>query len=80
MRFVLLACVQIDSFGTGSIDCHRCYKHVQDGDRFWKVPEIYIRGATIKYLRIPDDVLDMVKEEVKEVKLIALGQPIIFVV
>ena len=26
--------------------------------------ECYIRGSTIKYLRIPDEVIDMVKEEV----------------
>lgn len=25
--------------------------------------ECYIRGSTIKYLRIPDEVIDMVKEE-----------------
>lgn len=36
---------------------------VQDGDKFWKMPECYIRGSTIKYLRIPDEVIDMVKEE-----------------
>ncbi|BFY99725.1 hypothetical protein BsWGS_02765 [Bradybaena similaris] len=36
----------------------------RDGDRFWKMPECYIRGSTIKYLRIPDEVIDMVKEEV----------------
>lgn len=35
----------------------------QDGDKFWKMPECYIRGSTIKYLRIPDEVIDMVKEE-----------------
>ena len=35
----------------------------QDGDRFWRMPECYIRGSTIKYLRIPDEVIDMVKEE-----------------
>lgn len=38
--------------------------HFQDGDRFWRMPECYIRGSTIKYLRIPDEVIDMVKEEV----------------
>lgn len=38
----------------------------RDGDKFWKMPEVYIRGATIKYLRIPDDVLDQVKEDIKE--------------
>ncbi|XP_041358166.1 U6 snRNA-associated Sm-like protein LSm4 [Gigantopelta aegis] len=35
----------------------------RDGDRFWRMPECYIRGSTIKYLRIPDEVIDMVKEE-----------------
>jgi len=28
----------------------------RDGDRFWRMPECYIRGSTIKYLRIPDEV------------------------
>jgi len=41
----------------------RCLR-VQDGDRFWRMPECYIRGSTIKYLRIPDEIIDMVKEEV----------------
>lgn len=27
------------------------------------MPECYIRGTTIKYLRIPDEVIDMVKDE-----------------
>ncbi|XP_073987877.1 U6 snRNA-associated Sm-like protein LSm4 isoform X1 [Rhodnius prolixus] len=36
----------------------------RDGDKFWRMPECYIRGSTIKYLRIPDEVIDMVKEEV----------------
>jgi len=30
------------------------------------MPECYIRGSTIKYLRIPDEVIDMVKEEVMQ--------------
>lgn len=30
---------------------------LQDGDQFWKIPEVYIRGNTIKYLRIPDEVI-----------------------
>jgi len=29
----------------------------QDGDQFWKISEVYIRGNTIKYLRIPDEVI-----------------------
>ncbi|KAM6231516.1 U6 snRNA-associated Sm-like protein LSm4 isoform 2-T2 [Spheniscus humboldti] len=36
----------------------------KDGDKFWRMPECYIRGSTIKYLRIPDEIIDMVKEEV----------------
>ncbi|PAA85190.1 hypothetical protein BOX15_Mlig018348g1 [Macrostomum lignano] len=40
----------------------------RDGDRFWKVPECYIRGSTIKYLRIPDEVVDLVKEEQTKVR------------
>lgn len=28
------------------------------------MPECYIRGSTIKYLRIPDEIIDMVKEDV----------------
>jgi len=35
----------------------------RDGDRFWRMPECYIRGSTVKYLRIPDEVIEMVKEE-----------------
>lgn len=35
----------------------------RDGDHFFKMTECYIRGSTIKYLRIPDEVIDMVKEE-----------------
>lgn len=35
----------------------------KDGDKFWKVPELYIRGNTVKYLRIPEVVLDVVADE-----------------
>ncbi|KAI9505190.1 hypothetical protein GGI25_002238 [Coemansia spiralis] len=34
-----------------------------DGDRFWRLVEAYIRGNTIKYLRVPDAVLNKVKED-----------------
>jgi U6 snRNA-associated Sm-like protein LSm4 len=34
----------------------------QDGDRFWRMPEAYVRGNTIKYLRVPDEVLDKARE------------------
>lgn len=29
----------------------------RDGDRFWRMSECYVRGSTIKYLRIPDEVM-----------------------
>jgi U6 snRNA-associated Sm-like protein LSm4 len=37
----------------------------QDGDKFWRMNECYIRGSTIKYLRIPDEVIDLVKEDIQ---------------
>ncbi|KAK4424615.1 putative U6 snRNA-associated Sm-like protein LSm4 [Sesamum alatum] len=37
----------------------------KDGDRFWRMSECYIRGNTIKYLRVPDEVIDKVQEETK---------------
>ncbi|KAH9282123.1 U6 snRNA-associated Sm-like protein LSm4 [Echinococcus granulosus] len=37
----------------------------RDGDRFWKMPECFIRGSIIKYLRIPEDVIDKVKEDMQ---------------
>ncbi|KAL0047301.1 hypothetical protein WJX82_000237 [Trebouxia sp. C0006] len=35
----------------------------KDGDRFWNMPEAYIRGNTIKYLRVPDEVIDKVRDD-----------------
>eukprot|EP01035_Chromulina_nebulosa_P002514 gene2514-3403_t len=35
----------------------------KNGDKFWKLPECYIRGNSIKYLRIPDEIIDLVAEE-----------------
>lgn len=35
----------------------------KEGDAFWSVPEMYIRGNTIKYLRVPDVIVDIVAEE-----------------
>ncbi|KAM5330285.1 U6 snRNA-associated Sm-like protein LSm4 [Glossophaga mutica] len=36
----------------------------RDRDKFWQMPECYIRGSTIKCLSILDKIIDMVKEEV----------------
>ena len=43
------------------LNMYTCVKLVmiaffKDGDKFWKIPECYIRGISIKYLRIPDEV------------------------
>ncbi len=35
----------------------------REGDRFWKLPAVYVRGNTIKYLCVPDEVLHLVNEE-----------------
>jgi len=54
-----------------------CLKDVictsRDGDRFWKLPEVYIRGNSIKYLRIPDEVIEMVSEEESKRKSMNAG-------
>mmetsp|Transcript_10983 Transcript_10983/g.16906 ORF Transcript_10983/g.16906 Transcript_10983/m.16906 type:complete len:138 (+) Transcript_10983:120-533(+) len=34
----------------------------RDGDRFWKLPSCYIRGSSVKYLRLPPDLLDKASE------------------
>ncbi|CAD6911938.1 unnamed protein product, partial [Tilletia controversa] len=38
------------------------YQTGATGEQFWKMPEIYIRGSTIKYCRVADSVLDSVRE------------------
>jgi len=34
-----------------------------EGDRFFRLSEVYVRGNNIKYLRVPDEIVDMVKEQ-----------------
>ncbi|KAJ5112642.1 U6 snRNA-associated Sm-like protein LSm4 [Penicillium argentinense] len=34
-----------------------------EGDRFFRLPEVYIRGNNIKYLRVPDEIIELVKEQ-----------------
>lgn len=46
-----------------NITLREVYQTSAEGDRFWKLKECYIRGSTIKYLRVPDQLLDVVKEE-----------------
>ena len=34
-----------------------------DGEKFERLPQVHLKGVAIKYLRIPDEVIDLVKEE-----------------
>ncbi|KAF3904842.1 hypothetical protein ABW20_dc0105454 [Dactylellina cionopaga] len=34
-----------------------------DGESFHRLPEAYVRGNNIKYLRVPDEIIDIVKEQ-----------------
>ncbi|KAJ6150477.1 hypothetical protein N7471_001676 [Penicillium samsonianum] len=34
-----------------------------EGDRFFRLPEVYIRGNNIKYLRVPEEIVEIVKEQ-----------------
>ena len=32
----------------------------KDGERLWKIPDCYVRGNTVKGLRLPEEIVDMV--------------------
>ncbi|EAA33089.1 hypothetical protein GE21DRAFT_5739 [Neurospora crassa] len=34
-----------------------------EGDKFVRLPEVYVKGNNIKYLRVPDDVIDIAREQ-----------------
>ncbi|KAJ6135574.1 U6 snRNA-associated Sm-like protein LSm4 [Penicillium capsulatum] len=34
-----------------------------EGDKFFRRPEVYIRGNNIKYLRVPEEIVEIVKEQ-----------------
>ncbi|KAL9000400.1 MAG: hypothetical protein Q9169_000917 [Polycauliona sp. 2 TL-2023] len=34
-----------------------------EGTAFFRLPEVYVRGNNIKYLRVPDEIIDLVKEQ-----------------
>ncbi|KAK9463942.1 uncharacterized protein V1516DRAFT_632399 [Lipomyces oligophaga] len=40
----------------------------EDGTRFFRLPECYVRGNTIKYLRVPDDVLEVAREKNQQLR------------
>ncbi|XP_055354006.1 probable U6 snRNA-associated Sm-like protein LSm4 [Paramacrobiotus metropolitanus] len=35
----------------------------KDGERFWKIAECYVRGSSVKYMRVPDEVAELVKAD-----------------
>ncbi|KAH7832958.1 hypothetical protein Vadar_001761 [Vaccinium darrowii] len=46
-----------------NIHVHEVICTSKDGDLFWQMPEYYIRGNTIKYLRVLDEVIVKVWEQ-----------------
>ncbi|KAE8215120.1 hypothetical protein CF327_g1539 [Tilletia walkeri] len=50
------------------------YQTGATGEQFWKMPEIYIRGSTIKYCRVADTVLDSVRESEEQARKIRQQQ------
>ncbi|OSX75042.1 hypothetical protein BU14_0257s0012 [Porphyra umbilicalis] len=44
-----------------------------EGDSFWSVPKVYIRGNTVKYVRAPEEIVDIVAEEAAKYKNMPRG-------
>ena len=36
----------------------------KDGERFHQVAQVFVRGNNVKFVRVPDEVIDVVKDEV----------------
>ncbi|KEF57361.1 uncharacterized protein A1O9_05278, partial [Exophiala aquamarina CBS 119918] len=34
-----------------------------EGDKFFRLAEVYVRGNNIKYLRVPEEIIDLAKEQ-----------------
>jgi U6 snRNA-associated Sm-like protein LSm4 len=34
----------------------------KDGDRFWRMPEAYVRGNTVKFIRMSEETLELAKQ------------------
>lgn len=45
---------------------HEVICTAKDGEKFWRMKEVYIRGNTIKYVRVPDDTLGKALEDSKQ--------------
>ena len=46
----------------------------KDGDRFWRMPECYIRGNTVKYMRVQEEVMEKAVEEQKKFRRYGQGR------
>ncbi|SBT71178.1 U6 snRNA-associated Sm-like protein LSm4, putative [Plasmodium malariae] len=46
----------------------------KDGDRFWKISECYVRGNSVKYIRVQDQAIEQAIEETTEQKARNLGR------
>ena len=40
-----------------------CVLTAADGARFWRLPECYVKGSTVKFLRVPDAIVDKIKDD-----------------
>ncbi|SCP04404.1 U6 snRNA-associated Sm-like protein LSm4, putative [Plasmodium ovale] len=38
----------------------------KDGDKFWKISECYVRGNSVKYIRVQDQAIEQAIEETTE--------------
>ena len=45
----------------------------KDGDKFVKFPEVYLRGNHVKYLRVPEQVINVVKDEALKASQVSRG-------
>lgn len=46
----------------------------QDGTRFWRIAECYVRGNNIKFLKMPDEIIDVVQEDIAKRQAMANQQ------
>ncbi|SOV77930.1 U6 snRNA-associated Sm-like protein LSm4, putative [Plasmodium sp. gorilla clade G3] len=46
----------------------------KDGDKFWKISECYVRGNSIKYIRVQDQAIEQAIEETVEQKARNIGR------
>jgi small nuclear ribonucleoprotein (snRNP)-like protein len=54
---------------------HEVICTAKDGEKFWRMKEVYIRGNTIKYIRVPEDTLGKAVEEKQSKRTGALLPP-----